>query len=325
MSARPVPGLPGFLALCILITGVAVHEARDPPVNAGSFRFTSRAPRAVHSSGRSALAFAGLHGQHQQHVPRPRRTKGLQSLRSSQVRRALDGTGWPPVPALNPASEESLRLAVWTDFQLAVVFFVVTPLVLLGAGIWSSLSTGGRRDEVLRLVSGYWQCSSMLLITVLLNIGELQISAVTGLAAQIMILVSLWFWEDLTEALDAQEDALAAFVRTWRLIATAVAAAGAAANIPFQYCATVPSLSADAGCAAWIEAPLALRDILLPSFGQELSAQIGLLGLAIYTVYISYFAVFILPTTGRRGLATRPSFTWLSALEWLGLASPRDP
>lgn len=232
--------------------------------------------------------------------------------------------GWPPVPALNLETEESLRLVVWTDFQLAVLFFVFVPLLLLGCGIWSSISSKGERDETLRLISGYWQCSSLLLITVLLNIGALQVGAVTALVAQVMILISLWYWKDLSEVLDAQDDVQAKVVRAWRWIATLVAAAGTAANLPFQYCATVPSLSADAGCAAWLEAPLTFRDLLVPGLSQEFSGQLGLLCLSIYIGYIVYFAFAILPSIGRRGLAPRPSFTWISPLEWLALISPSD-
>lgn len=232
--------------------------------------------------------------------------------------------GWPPVPALNLETEDSLRLVVWTDFQLAVLFFVFAPLLLLGCGIWSSVSSKGERDETLRLVNGYWQCSSLLLITVLLNIGALQIGVVTALAAQVMILISLWYWKDLTDVIDAQGDIQANLVRSWRWIATLVAAAGTAANLPFQYCATVPSLSADAGCAAWLEAPLTFRDLLLPGLSQEFSGQLGLLGLGIYVGYTVYFVSAILPSIGRRGLAPRPGFTWISPLEWLGLATPRD-
>lgn len=250
-------------------------------------------------------------------------TGGSLGRRCTHVeQRAMDG--WPPVPALNPETGESLRFVVWTDFQLAVLFFVLAPLILLGLGIWSSVSSKGERDETLRLVSGYWQCSSLLLITVLLNIGALQIGAVTGLAAQVMILISLWYWKDLTDILDAQDDVQATVVRAWRWVATLVAVAGTAANLPFLYCTTVPSLAADAGCAAWLEAPLTFRDLLLPGLSQEFSGQLGQLGLSIYVAYTIYFVFTILPSIGRRGLAKRPGFTWISPLEWLGLATPRD-
>ena len=130
------------------------------------------------------------------------------------------------MPALNPDTAELLRLAVWADFELAVTFFVVSPLVLLGAGLWSSLASRRQSDEVLRLMSGYWQCSSLLLITVLLNVGGVKVGAVAGLAAQAMIAVSLWFWEDLNEAVAARDGAVAALFRAWRLVASAVAVFG---------------------------------------------------------------------------------------------------
>jgi len=227
------------------------------------------------------------------------------------------------VPPLNAASDPLLRDAAWVDFRCAVAFFVLAPLALLAASIWTSLQEKAREDEVLRAVSGYWQCSSLLLITVLLNIAGAQAGAATGFLAQVMIATSLWFWEDLNIAIAGQGGGLAAAFRAWRLVATALAVAGAVSQVNFLYCAAVPSLAADAGCAAWLEAPLAFQGIFLPSADPELCGQLGFAALAIYCGYLAYFAAVVLPQIGRSGLAPRPAFTWVAPLEWLGLARTR--
>ena len=78
-----------------------------------------------------------------------------------------------------------LTPSVSGDFRVAVTLFVVAPLALLGWSVVSCRppSLGGekitnppRTSEVaLRLMTSYWQASSLLLITVLLNVQESQL------------------------------------------------------------------------------------------------------------------------------------------------------
>lgn len=204
-------------------------------------------------------------------------------------------------------------------FRGCIFCFHAFGVVVLGLVV--DIQTKAQDDEVLRVIVGYWQASSMLLITVLLNIAGLPIGATTGLVAQVMIPVSLWFWSDLNERIAPQTTLLPTVFRVWRLVATVGAIAGAIALFPYSYCSGVASLAADAGCAAWIEAPKAFYDIFLPFVDTSICGDIGLLGLAIYTVYSAYLVTVILPTIGRSGLATRPSFTWIQPLEWLGLVA----
>ena len=108
------------------------------------------------------------------------------------------------VEPLNAATEPWIRALVWTDFRLAVTLFVVAPFMLLS---WSVLACrpaalGGRErsataEVALRYMTSYWQASSLLLITVALNIQEDPLGVPTGLIAQAMIIVSLWWWKDL--------------------------------------------------------------------------------------------------------------------------------
>ncbi|CAB9509466.1 Protein of unknown function (DUF3177) (Partial), partial [Seminavis robusta] len=115
---------------------------------------------------------------------------------------------------LNPETADWLRFIAWTDFRLAVTFFVVSPLVLLA---WSAVECRPQRqaderslaaDAILRVITGYWQASALLLITVLLNIEASPIGVVTGAVAQAMIYVSLNWWESLNKEAASEEGAL---------------------------------------------------------------------------------------------------------------------
>ena len=103
-------------------------------------------------------------------------------------------------------------------------------------------------------MTSYWQASSLLLITVAFNVQGMQLGVLTGLVAQAMILVSLWWWADLNDELRlAPPSALRSSFLTWRALASVAAAGGVLVQAPFQSCVAVPQLAADASCAAWLE------------------------------------------------------------------------
>ena len=84
--------------------------------------------------------------------------------------------------------------------------------------------------------------SSLLLLTVALNIQEANFGVFAGLAAQFMIVVSLWWWSDLDEELD--DAPLSRAFRAWRLPTSLAAAGGVAGRggSPRE-AATAPSLT----------------------------------------------------------------------------------
>ena len=159
---------------------------------------------------------------------------------------------------LNAASEPWIRSLVWTDFRVAVALFVVVPFALLAASVVARVprtpdDRSKSAETVLRLMTSYWQASSLLLLTVALNVQEANLGVFCGLAAQFMIVVSLWWWSDLNEELDAAP--LSRAFRAWRLPTTVAAAGGVVVQLPFQGCVGVPSLAGDALCAPWLEPP----------------------------------------------------------------------
>jgi hypothetical protein len=230
---------------------------------------------------------------------------------------------------LNAASEPWIRSLVWTDFRVAVALFVVVPFALLAASVVARVPPAGRDERspgaetVLRLMTSYWQASSLLLLTVALNIQEANFGVFAGLAAQAMIVVSLWWWSDLNEELDDDDAPLSRAFRAWRLPTTVAAAGGVVVQLPFQGCVGVPSLIGDAFCAPWLEPPKFAAGLV----GLDASPALGAvanIGCVLYFAVLSYYATVLLPTVGRSGRAARPTlmnFTPIGAWRALGFIS----
>lgn len=240
---------------------------------------------------------------------------------------------WSPETALSPlnaASEPWVRSLVWGDFKVAVAFFVVAPLALLAWAVVARIPTSGHEDKdksdgrggtdasppiaetVLRYMTSYWQASSLLLLTVALDIQEQNACVVAGLLAQAMIVTSLWWWEDLNEELaapagasDDAHDALGRAFVFWRYVATVAASAGVALQVPFQGCVAAPSLAEASWCAPWLEPPAFAAGLV----GVAASPALGRLaaaGCVLYAVVLAYYGAVLLPAAGRRGRAPRP-------------------
>ena len=232
---------------------------------------------------------------------------------------------------LNTATEGWLREVVWLDFRLAVLLFVLTPLVLLG---WRAVGCrpGALRDTlsdaVLRVITGYWQASSLLLITVLLNIEASPLGVAAGLAAQGMILVSLWWWKDLgDDVADAAPSALRSVFTVWRGLASVAAAGGVVLQIPGQTCLAVDDLVASPSCAAWLEPPFAaatLAGLPPPPLGLGEEFSVAELALGVDLIYLCYYLAVVLPETGRCGRAPRSCFTWIDPLRQLGFLGEQE-
>ena len=230
---------------------------------------------------------------------------------------------------INAASEPFVRSLVWTDFRVAVALFVVVPFALLAASVAARVprqpdDRSESAETVLRLMTSYWQASSLLLLTVALNIQEANFGVFAGLAAQAMIVVSLWWWSDLDEELDAAP--LSRAFRAWRLPTTVAAGGGVVVQLPFQGCVGAESLAGDAFCAPWLEPPKFAAGLV----GLDASPALGSvanIGCLLYFAVLSYYATVLLPTVGRSGRAARPTlmnFTPIGAWRALGFLSEAD-
>ena len=237
---------------------------------------------------------------------------------------------------INPETAPWLRSLVWWDFRVAVSLFVAAPLVLLG---WSvaqcrPLALGGdatrdpAAETALRMLTSYWQASALLLLTIGFDIQQSPVCFVTGLAAQAMILVSLWWWSDLTEEMEtADSSALRSSVLAWRALATVAAAGGVVVQLPFQPCSLAPAPFADASCGAWLEPPQFAAGLVGLSASPTL-ATLAQLFLCLYVSVLAYYGAVLLPQVGRRGRAPRPALMQASPIgAWrlLGFIAEQDP
>lgn len=240
------------------------------------------------------------------------------------------------LPPINAASEAWVRSLVWFDFKVAVAFFVVAPLILLSWAVVarippnnkngnesidklektkttvSSQSSPPIAETVLRYMTSYWQASSLLLLTLTLDIQENTICVVVGLLAQAMIVASLWWWEDLNEELALEEepgsnnnDSIGTAFVLWRNVATLAASTGVIIQVPFQSCVIENSLVDSPYCAPWLEPPT----FAAGQIGIAASPALEILtlsGLALYTIVLAYYVLVLVPSVGRLGRAARP-------------------
>lgn len=228
----------------------------------------------------------------------------------------------PLFSPLQEASPQWLRTLVWLDFRVAVALFVVTPFALF---IWSIFDNESTTDAVKRILIGYWQASSLLMLTVFLNIGNQPVAAATGLFVQALIPVTLTWWSDLLTEVAADSSPLSRAFKAWRLPAVVAALAGVSSQIPNQFCNFGGDPSRNPMCAAWLEPPHALYDIAFAGVDRAVFVSIAFAGLAIYMPYLAWLTFGVLPKVGREGRKDRNCFSAVSALKDVGLIDRDSP
>jgi len=230
------------------------------------------------------------------------------------------------LPPINAVSEQWVRSLVWLDFKVAVTFFVVAPLILLSWAVvirippndsttdnktvkGDSLVSLPISETILRYMTSYWQASSLLLLTLFLDIQEETACVVCGLLAQAMIVASLWWWEDLNEELmensDSNDASIGKVFVLWRNMATLAASTGVIIQVPFQTCIGASSLIESSWCAPWVEPPKFAAGLIGISASPTLEL-LTLSGLVLYTLVLVYYVIVLIPSVGRSGRAARP-------------------
>ncbi len=185
------------------------------------------------------------------------------------------------------------RPYVWIDYRLAVVFMVIIPLILL---IWAFVQ---KVESIQRLLAIYWRVSSLLAITVYLMIAQYPVSFISGLIANILIPISLWFWVDLNDEIDYHPSGLLKLIFTsWRWAMTAYCILGAIAFVPFVVCALSETAIKTPYCRVWFEAPLLFKEYF---HYNSKPAFLGFLGIVSLVIYIAYLSYFILIKLGKQG------------------------
>lgn len=189
------------------------------------------------------------------------------------------------------------RPLVWMDYRLALVFTAVIPLILL---IWAFVQ---KAEAMQRLLTIYWRVSSLLAITVYLLIAALPLGFISGLMARILIPISLWFWVDLNEEIEDQPPgALKLTLNSWRWSITVYTILGAIAQLPFLQCAFSQNVISSSFCRPWLEPPLLFKDYFHPNSTPQFLGFLGIVGLVIYMLCLSYFVLFKLGKQGRSAI-----------------------
>jgi hypothetical protein len=193
------------------------------------------------------------------------------------------------------------RSLVWLDYRLAALFALGLPLVLL---VWSALK---QERALLRLLAIYWKVASLLLITVLLLTDNRPLGYLLALVAQLLLVVSVWFWVDLNEELADLPPwrPLPFVVRAWRWGLSAFGLLGALLSAQALDCVrggvTRPL------CRVWLEAPDDLHgglarvfDFLFGgSWTGTIAAFVGYVALVGYAVGLLQWLLVRLPKHGR--------------------------
>lgn len=185
------------------------------------------------------------------------------------------------------------RQLVWLDYRLAFLFNVLVPLGLL---IWAVRS---QNKAVKRSLFLYWRVASLTLITIYIGTSLLPIFYVTGILAAVLIVLSLWFWQDLNEDIGASQKSLNLVYRGWRWAVTVYCVLSGLLRLMFVNCSFTNIERLSDVCKIWFEPSLSLSSSIHRGVPPETLAFVGIVAGIIYVLYLFSFLAFNLPKNGR--------------------------
>ena len=193
-----------------------------------------------------------------------------------------------------------LQQLIWAEYRAALVLTIVLPLMLL---IWSAVR---REGAISRLLNLYWKVSSLLAVTVLLLAGAEPMAFAVATAAHLLILGSLWFWDDINDELADLPPwrALPLVTRIWRWSLTVFTAVGAAASVASLNC--LGGWQANSVCLFWQHPPGVFNQVLSNGlnflFGAPWSTEgAKIAGWFFLVVYTGFFLQWLLVRWPRFG------------------------
>ena len=186
-----------------------------------------------------------------------------------------------------------IRQLVWLDYRLALIFIALIPLGLLGCAFQS------KSDPIKRSLLLYWRVASLVLITICLASGSIAVSFITGIVAEILIVLALWFWQDLNEDIEASRKSIKPIYLGWRWATTVYCSLGIIFRLIFANCAFVNAEQLSDICKIWFEPPLSFGQLFHNAIPVENLAFFGAVGGIVYGLYLFFFLAFSLPKTGR--------------------------
>ncbi len=185
---------------------------------------------------------------------------------------------------------------VWMDYRLSVLLTISIPLVVL---IWAVFASS---EAIVRLLMIYWRVASLLAITLYLMMAALPVSFVSSVMGRALIPASLWFWQDLNEEIaDRPSSSLKLAFTAWRWAITVYSGLGAIAQIPFLSCAFKSQIQVidEPFCRVWFDPPWLYKQMFHATANPQFLGLLGLIGLAIYVLSLSYFVLIRLGKQGR--------------------------
>lgn len=186
-----------------------------------------------------------------------------------------------------------IRQLVWLDYRLALLFLTFIPFCLL---VWAFRIDS---EAIKRSLLLYWRVASLVLITIYLAIGSLGISYISGIVAAVLIVLALWFWQDLNEDIEASRKSLRPIYLGWRWATTVYCSLSVIFRLLFANCAFIDAEQLSDICKIWFEPPLSFSTTFHNSVPVENLAFIGAVGGIVYMLYLFFFLAFSLPKTGR--------------------------
>ncbi len=201
------------------------------------------------------------------------------------------------MPNLEQLDLVFLEKLVWTDYRLAVIFTVIAPLLIL---VWAFVA---KSECVKWSLIIYWRVASLLMITVYLMIASFPFSFLTGLAARVLIPLSLWFWQDLNEEIrDLPKSLFKLVFNSWRWAVTVYCILGVLLTIPFLNCAFTREMKDIPYCRIWLQPPWGYKELMHPQGDPGVLGFFGIMGLTVYVLYFLYFVFVRLGKQGRTAL-----------------------
>ncbi len=186
-----------------------------------------------------------------------------------------------------------IRQLVWLDYRLAFLFIVLIPFGLL---CWAFRINS---EAIKRSLLLYWRVASLVLISICLAIGSLGISFVSGIIAEILIVLALWFWQDLNEDIVASRKSIKPIYLGWRWATTVYCFLSIGFRLFFANCAFVNAEQLSDICKIWFEPPLSFSTLFHNALPVENLAFMGAVAGIVYSLYFFSFVAFSLPKSGR--------------------------
>jgi hypothetical protein len=163
--------------------------------------------------------------------------------------------------------------------------------------IWAFVQ---KAEAIQRLLTIYWRVSSLLAITVYLMIAAIPLGFITSFIARSLIPISLWFWVDLNEEIDDQQQSpLKLALTSWRWAVTVYSILGALVQIPFLGCAFSRQTIRGESCQIWLQPPWAFKEYFHANTNAGFLGFLGIVGLVAYGCYLGYFVLVRLGKQGR--------------------------